>query len=100
MQVLVEDADSGDVVGQEVGENCTRRTEQSMDLARALAGMVLPTPGTSSISRCPSASRTVIAALMTSGLPSTTVAMARRILVVTLVTHSSPARSILGFCIA
>src|SRR6266545_4706340 len=32
-----------------------RRTEQSIDRASALASLVLPTPGTSSISRCPSA---------------------------------------------
>src|ERR1035437_7946609 len=76
-------------LGNRSGVNCTRRTEQSMDFAKALASMVLPTPGTSSISRCPSASRTVIAVSITSDLPSITVAMARRILLVTSVQFES-----------
>ena len=37
--------------------NWIRRNEQSIDRAIALASIVLPTPGTSSISRCPSAIR-------------------------------------------
>ena len=59
--------------------NCTRRTEQSIERARALASIVLPTPGTSSTSRWPSASRTVIAVSTTSGLPSITLDIACRI---------------------
>ena len=56
-----------------------RRTVQSIERASALASMVLPTPGTSSISRWPSASSTVIAVRTTSGLPSITVFIAARI---------------------
>ena len=52
--------------------NWIRRTEQSMDRASALASMVLPTPGTSSMSRCPSASRTISASLTASAFPSMT----------------------------
>ena len=58
--------------------NWMRRTEQSMDRASALASMVLPTPGTSSISRWPSASRTVSESRTTSGLPSITFSTDRR----------------------
>src|SRR5580698_7783914 len=47
-----------------------------MDLASALASNVLPTPGTSSMSTCPSASSTVIASLIASGLPEITVSTA------------------------
>src|SRR5580700_10713003 len=47
-----------------------------MDLASALASNVLPTPGTSSMSTCPSASSTVIASLIASGLPEVTVSTA------------------------
>ena len=38
-------------VGRRSGVNCTRRQEQSTDADRALARLVLPTPGTSSTSR-------------------------------------------------
>ena len=38
-------------LGSRSGVNWIRRTEQSIALASALASMVLPTPGTSSISR-------------------------------------------------
>src|SRR5512132_2100668 len=48
-------------LGSRSGVNCTRRTEQSIERARVLASMVLPTPGTSSSRRCPSASSTVMA---------------------------------------
>ncbi len=58
--------------GSRSGVNWMRRTEQSMDLASALASIVLPTPGTSSMSRCPSASSTVSESRTTSGLPSIT----------------------------
>ena len=50
-------------LGSRSGVNWMRRTEQSTDRASALASIVLPTPGTSSISRWPSASSTVIARL-------------------------------------
>ena len=43
--------------GSRSGVNCTRPNEQSIDAASALARLVLPTPGTSSISRWPSATR-------------------------------------------
>ena len=59
-------------LGSRSGVNWIRRTEQSIDLASALASIVLPTPGTSSMSRCPSASRTVSASLTASALPSIT----------------------------
>ena len=42
-------------VGSMSGVNWMRRNEQSIDRAIALASIVLPTPGTSSISRWPSA---------------------------------------------
>src|SRR4051812_17707442 len=46
-----------------------------MDLARALASLVLPTPGTSSIRRCPSASITASASRTVALLPSMTCSM-------------------------
>jgi len=52
-----------------------RLTEESMDRASALASIVLPTPGTSSMSRWPSASSTVSVVLTTSDLPSITFSM-------------------------
>ena len=52
--------------------NWMRRTEQPVDRASALASIVLPTPGTSSISTCPSASRTVSARRTASDFPSMT----------------------------
>ena len=63
-------------LGIRSGVNWIRRTEQLIDLASDLASMVLPTPGTSSMSRWPSASKTVRASRMTSGLPSMTVSTA------------------------
>src|SRR5437868_11040183 len=45
-------------LGSRSGVNWMRRTEQSIERANALASLVLPTPGTSSMSRCPSASIT------------------------------------------
>ncbi len=59
-------------LGIRSGVNCTRDTVQATDLARALAKFVLPVPGTSSISRCPSASMPMTAIRTTSGLPSST----------------------------
>ena len=61
--------------GSRSGVNWIRRTEQSMERASALLSIVLPTPGTSSMSRWPSASSTTSASLATSGLPSMTVSM-------------------------
>ena len=61
--------------GSRSGVNWIRRTEQSMLRASALLSIVLPTPGTSSISRCPSASITTSAEVTTSGLPSITRSM-------------------------
>jgi hypothetical protein len=58
--------------GNRSGVNWMRRTVQSIDRARALLSMVLPTPGTSSRSRCPSASITTSAVLITSLFPSIT----------------------------
>ena len=59
-------------LGSRSGVNCTRRTVQSMDRASVLASRVLPTPGTSSTRRCPSASSTVIAVRTTDCFPSIT----------------------------
>src|SRR3954470_5894096 len=50
-----------------------------MDAANAFASIVLPTPGTSSSRRCPSASRTISDVRTTSGFPSMTVSIAPRI---------------------
>ena len=52
---------------------------QSIERASALARLVLPTPGTSSMSRWPSASRQSSASSMTSGLPWITRSMLRGI---------------------
>ncbi len=46
-----------------------RRIVEPIELATALASDVLPTPGTSSMSRWPSASMHTSAARTTSGLP-------------------------------
>ena len=59
-------------LGSRSGVNWMRRTEQSVDRASALASIVLPTPGTSSISTWPSASRTVSARRTASAFPSMT----------------------------
>ena len=55
--------------------NWIRRTEQSIERASALASLVLPTPGTSSMSRWPSASMTASASRMVAVLPSMTFSM-------------------------
>ena len=52
--------------------NWMRLTVQSMERASALASDVLPTPGTSSTSRWPSASSVTSAMRTTSGLPTST----------------------------
>ena len=59
-------------VGSRSGVNCTRFHEQSIEPASALARLVLPTPGTSSMRRWPSASRHMTARSMASRLPCTT----------------------------
>ena len=58
--------------GSKSGVNWIRLNEQSMLAAIARASKVLPTPGTSSIKTCPSASKATTASLITSGLPRTT----------------------------
>src|SRR5690606_35219982 len=65
-------------LGSRSGVNCTRLTVQSTARPNALASMVFPTPGTSSINKCPSASRTVSVIRMTSGFPVITVSIADR----------------------
>ena len=59
-------------VGSRSGVNCSRRKEQSIERAMALASIVLPTPGTSSINRCPSATRATRARRISACLPRTT----------------------------
>ena len=54
------------------GVNWTRLTEPSIERAIALASDVLPTPGTSSTSRWPSANKVTSATRITSGLPTIT----------------------------
>ena len=76
--------------GSRSGVNWMRRTEQSMERARALASIVLPTPGTSSIRRWPSASRAMRARRTTSVLPSMTRSMLSRILSKEAATSSMP----------
>ncbi len=61
--------------GSRSGVNWTRFQLESIDAARALARLVLPTPGTSSISRWPSARRQTSASSTTSGLPWMTISM-------------------------
>ena len=57
--------------GRRSGVHCTRRQVDSIDAAIALARLVLPTPGTSSIRRWPSASRQMSANSIVSRLPCT-----------------------------
>jgi len=59
-------------LGSRSGVNWIRCTAHWVDRPSALASMVFPTPGTSSISTCPSASRTVRASRTASGFPSMT----------------------------
>ena len=63
-------------LGSRSGVNCTLLTRQSMVRARVFASRVLPTPGTSSTRRWPSASSTVMAVRTTDCLPSMTAFMA------------------------
>src|SRR5436309_5994973 len=59
-------------VGRRSGVNWMRRNEQSMDRARALASMVLPTPGTSSMREWPSATNVTSASRISRCFPWTT----------------------------
>ena len=54
------------------GVNWMRLNEQSSDRARALASVVLPTPGTSSINTCPRHSIATIISSMVLSLPTMT----------------------------
>ena len=83
-------------LGSRSGVNCTRRTEASRHRARVLASRVLPTPGTSSRSRCPSASSTVIAVRTTGCLPSMTEFIAAASWLETCSTWSREAPRVLG----
>ena len=78
--------------GSRSGVNWIRRTEQSMLRARALLSIVLPTPGTSSMRRWPSASSTTRVDGTTSALPSMTFSMFVRTRPTTLasVSRSAP----------
>ena len=58
--------------GSKSGVNWMRRMLASRDAARVLASIVLPTPGTSSISRCPWLSSVSIAIPIACGLPEMT----------------------------
>src|SRR5215212_10872061 len=58
--------------GRRSGVNWMRPQRQSSDVAKALARLVLPTPGTSSTRRWPSATRQRRASSITSALPCTT----------------------------
>ena len=80
-------------LGSRSGVNWMRRTEQSSERASALASIVLPTPGTSSMSRWPSASSTVSASRTTSGLPSITDSTAARIRAADTPSSSTPKAS-------
>src|SRR5690606_10137938 len=76
-------------LGRRSGVNWMRWTVQSMLRPRALASIVLPTPGTSSTRRCPWARSTVITVRTTSFLPSMTPAMASSMRAATPWTSSS-----------
>src|SRR3954469_16036419 len=78
--------------GSRSGVNWIRRTEQSMLRASALLSIVLPTPGTSSMRRCPSASSTTSVDDTRSVLPSMTFSMLVRTRPMTLasVSRSAP----------
>ena len=67
-------------LGSRSGVNWTRWTVPSMARASDLASIVLPTPGTSSMSRCPSASSTARVSRIASGFPSITDSIAPPIL--------------------
>ena len=58
--------------GSRSGVNCTRRKSPEKQRARALASVVLPTPGTSSMRRCCPARRATRTWSSTSSLPRMT----------------------------
>ena len=62
--------------GSRSGVNCIRCTVQSIERPRARASIVLPTPGTSSSSRWPPASRVTRAVSICSVFPSMTLEIA------------------------
>ncbi len=64
-------------VGNRSGVNCTRCQRQSIDADSALARLVLPTPGTSSTSRWPSARSEMTAISIDDSLPKSTCATLR-----------------------
>ena len=68
-RLLVEDAEAGDVAGQQVRRALHAGEPAADGRARALASVVLPRPGRSSSSRCPRASRQASTNSITSGLP-------------------------------
>ena len=74
--LLVVDADAGDVAGQQVRGELDAPHRAVDGPGQRLGQQVLPTPGTSSMSRWPSASSTVSASRTASGLPTTTVLIA------------------------
>ena len=76
-------------LGSRSGVNWIRRTVQAIDRPNALANIVLPTPGTSSSNRCPSANSTTMAMSMAPRLPSITPSMAVRTLPITSSTSAS-----------
>ena len=73
--LAVEHRDAHDVGWKKSLVNWMRLNEQSSERARLWASVVLPTPGTSSIKRCPRARRHTTAISMTCGLPLMTGAM-------------------------
>ena len=58
--------------GKRSGVNCTRENLAFKDFASALANFVLPVPGTSSNSTCPSAIKAVRRSSVTSSFPTRT----------------------------
>jgi hypothetical protein len=67
---LVVDGDAEDVARKRSLVNCTRRSSPPTAFARARASVVLPTPGTSSMSRCPRARSATSASSTASCFPS------------------------------
>src|SRR5579864_1045457 len=74
--------------GSRSGVNCSREKEQSSERARAFASIVFPTPGKSSMIRCPSASRQRTHRRSTSAWACTT--RARFALTVAIAAAASP----------